>query len=106
MVIFIVCRAFGGRKERNRRAVFALGEKGLKTVDTSVMNLEIMLNSKEVEESVEELLAIDQIHIFHRNVHEISKCEQLVQMIVLRQLAVLVQNIKIHPDFWLAPSFL
>jgi len=41
---FIVCRAFGGRKERNSRAVFALGEKGLKTVDTSVMNLVIILN--------------------------------------------------------------
>jgi hypothetical protein len=33
-----VCRAFGGRKERNNRAVFERGENGLKTVDTSVMN--------------------------------------------------------------------
>jgi hypothetical protein len=39
----MVCRASGGRKERNRRAVFAFGEKGLKTVDTSVMNLVIIL---------------------------------------------------------------
>lgn len=36
-------RAFGGRKERNSRAVLALGEKGLKTVETSVMNLVIIL---------------------------------------------------------------
>ena len=42
--IFIVCLAFGGRKERNSRAVFALGENGLKTVETSVMNLVIILN--------------------------------------------------------------
>jgi hypothetical protein len=42
--IFIVCRAFGGRKERNRRAVFALGRNGLKVVETSVMNLVIILN--------------------------------------------------------------
>jgi hypothetical protein len=41
--IFIICRAFGGRKERNRRAVLARGEKGLKTVETSVMNLVIIL---------------------------------------------------------------
>lgn len=40
--IFIVCRAFGGRTERNNRAVLALGEKGLKTVETSVMNLVII----------------------------------------------------------------
>lgn len=38
----MVCRAFGGRTERNNRAVLALGEKGLKTVETSVMNLVIM----------------------------------------------------------------
>jgi len=44
VLIFIVCRELGGMKERNRRAVFALGEKGLKTVDTSVMNLVIILN--------------------------------------------------------------
>jgi hypothetical protein len=36
-------RAPGGRKERKRRAVFALGLKGLKTVFTSVMNLVIIL---------------------------------------------------------------
>jgi hypothetical protein len=42
--IFIVCRAFGGRKERNSLAVFALGRKGLKAVDTSVMNLVIIVN--------------------------------------------------------------
>lgn len=41
--IFIDCRAFGGRKERKSRAVFALGENGLKTVDTSVRNLVIIL---------------------------------------------------------------
>jgi hypothetical protein len=44
VLIFIACRELGGIKERNRRAVFALGEKGLKTVDTSVMNLVIILN--------------------------------------------------------------
>jgi hypothetical protein len=42
--IFMVCRAFGGRKERNRRAVFARGRKGLKVADTSVMNLVIILD--------------------------------------------------------------
>jgi hypothetical protein len=36
---FKFCRAPAGIKERNRRAVFALGEKGLKTVVTSVINL-------------------------------------------------------------------
>jgi hypothetical protein len=41
---FIVCRAFGGRKDKNRRAVFALGRNGLKVVDTSVMNLVIISN--------------------------------------------------------------
>jgi len=41
--IFIVCRAFGGRKERNKRAVFARVRKGLKVADTSVMNLVIIL---------------------------------------------------------------
>jgi hypothetical protein len=45
VVTFISCRASGGRKERNRRAVFALGENGLKTVDTSVMNLVSILTS-------------------------------------------------------------
>jgi hypothetical protein len=38
-----VCRALGGRKERNNRAVFERGENGLKTVDTSVMNLVIIV---------------------------------------------------------------
>ena len=38
-----VCRAFGGRKERNNRAVLDRGEKGLKTVDTSVMKRVIIL---------------------------------------------------------------
>lgn len=36
-------RAPGGRNERKRRAVLALGLKGLKTVFTSVMNLVIIL---------------------------------------------------------------
>lgn len=44
MSIFMpVLRAPGGRKERKRRAVFALGLNGLKTVFTSVMNLVIMI---------------------------------------------------------------
>jgi hypothetical protein len=43
VLTFIVCRAFGGRDERNRRAVFAFGENGLKTVDTSVRNRVIMM---------------------------------------------------------------
>lgn len=48
VVIFIpLALAFGGRKERNNRAVFAFGEKGLKTVDTSVMNLVIILTGNE-----------------------------------------------------------
>lgn len=38
----MVWRAFGGRTERNNRAVLALGENGLKTVETSVMNRVIM----------------------------------------------------------------
>jgi hypothetical protein len=38
-----VCRALGGRTERNRRAVLERGEKGLKTVETSVMNLVIIV---------------------------------------------------------------
>jgi len=45
VVIFIVWRASGGRKERKRRAVFALGEKGLKTVETSVRKREIMVRT-------------------------------------------------------------
>lgn len=36
-------RALEGKKERKRRAVLALGEKGLKTVETSVMNLVIIV---------------------------------------------------------------
>jgi len=43
----MVCRAFGGRNERNKRAVFAFGENGLNTVDTSVMNLVIMIRETE-----------------------------------------------------------
>ena len=39
---FIVLRAFPGKKERNRRAVFARGEKGLKAVVTSVKYLVII----------------------------------------------------------------
>jgi hypothetical protein len=39
VLILTSCRAPGGINERNRRAVFALGENGLKTVVTSVMNL-------------------------------------------------------------------
>ena len=38
-----VCRALGGRKDKNSRAVLERGENGLKTVDTSVMNLVIIL---------------------------------------------------------------
>ena len=40
---FIVLRAFPGKKDRNRRAVFARGEKGLKAVVTSVKYLVIIL---------------------------------------------------------------
>lgn len=39
----MVERALGGRKERKMRAVLAFGEKGLKTVETSVMNRVIIL---------------------------------------------------------------
>ena len=39
---FMVERAFPGKKERNRRAVFARGEKGLKAVVTSVKYLVII----------------------------------------------------------------
>jgi hypothetical protein len=38
-------RAFAGKNERKRRAVLDLGEKGLKTVRTSVMNRVIMMPS-------------------------------------------------------------
>lgn len=41
--IWIVCRAFGGRRERNSRADRAVGEKGLNLVEISVMNLVIIL---------------------------------------------------------------
>jgi hypothetical protein len=40
--IFMVWRALGGRKERKRRAVLALREKGLNEVLTEVMNLVII----------------------------------------------------------------
>jgi len=40
---FIVCRALEGRRERNNRAALAFGEKGLKTVDASVINLVIIV---------------------------------------------------------------
>lgn len=43
VVTFMVWRASGGRKDRNNRAVLALGEKGLKTVETSVRNRVIIL---------------------------------------------------------------
>lgn len=39
----MLCRAFGGRKERNNRAVLAFGLKGLKEDLTSVMNRVIIL---------------------------------------------------------------
>ena len=39
---FMVERAFPGKKERNRRAVFARGEKGLNAVVTSVKYLVII----------------------------------------------------------------
>jgi hypothetical protein len=42
--ILTVCRAFAGKRARNIRAVFALGEKGLKTVETSVRNRVIMIS--------------------------------------------------------------
>lgn len=48
VVTFMICRAFGGRDERNRRAVLAFGENGLKTVETSVMNLVIMVEVVQV----------------------------------------------------------
>ena len=40
---FIIVRAFPGKKERNRRAVFARGENGLNAVVTSVKYLVIIL---------------------------------------------------------------
>ena len=43
VIIFIVRLAFGGSCARNIRHVFARGENGLNFVDTSVMNLVIML---------------------------------------------------------------
>jgi hypothetical protein len=42
--ILTVCRAFEGKRARNIRAVFALGEKGLKIVVTSVRNRVIMIS--------------------------------------------------------------
>jgi hypothetical protein len=42
--ILTVCRAFAGKSARNIRAVLALGEKGLKTVETSVRNRVIMIS--------------------------------------------------------------
>ncbi len=42
--ILTVCRAFAGKRARNIRAVFALGEKGLKAVLTSVRNRVIMIS--------------------------------------------------------------
>jgi hypothetical protein len=43
--ILTVCRAFAGKRARNNRAVFALGEKGLKAVLTSVKNRVIMISA-------------------------------------------------------------
>ena len=43
VVIFIVCLAFGGKCARKTRHVFARLEKGLNFVETSVMNLVIMV---------------------------------------------------------------
>jgi hypothetical protein len=45
VLIFIVERASGGRRDRNMRAVFARGENGLKAVVTDVRNLVIILMS-------------------------------------------------------------
>jgi hypothetical protein len=42
--ILTVSRAFAGKRARNIRAVFALGENGLKTVETSVRNRVIMIS--------------------------------------------------------------
>ena len=44
---FISCRAFGGRRERNIRAVFAGFENGLKRVDTSVRKREIIMKRRQ-----------------------------------------------------------
>lgn len=41
--ILIACRAPAGKRARNIRAVFALGENGLKTAETSVRNRVIMI---------------------------------------------------------------
>lgn len=43
VLIFIVCRALGGRWARKIRQVFPRLEKGLNLVETSVMNLVIMV---------------------------------------------------------------
>jgi hypothetical protein len=43
--IFIFSRASAGKNERRRRAVLDLGENGLKTARTSVMNRVIILSS-------------------------------------------------------------
>ena len=43
VLIFIVCRALGGSCARKIRHVFPRLEKGLNLVETSVMNLVIML---------------------------------------------------------------
>lgn len=42
VLIFIVARAFPGKKERNSRAVFARGENGLNAVEISVRYLVII----------------------------------------------------------------
>lgn len=41
--ILIACRASAGKRARNILAAFALGEKGLKTAETSVRNRVIMI---------------------------------------------------------------
>ena len=43
--IFICCRAFAGRSDKNSRAVFAVLEKGLNRVETSVRKREIILGT-------------------------------------------------------------
>lgn len=42
--ILTVCRASAGKSARNIRAVLALGEKGLKIVETFVRNRVIMIS--------------------------------------------------------------
>jgi hypothetical protein len=75
MSIFMVCRAVGGRNERNNLAVLALGENGLKTVETSVIYLVIIFAAGYCCDLVRPLEIINRLSI--RNLLSTGNCKLL-----------------------------